>query len=138
MTDQISLFDALTAAQLTAAAHISASGRAEGLARMDAARAHARLTDPATSHRAAQSITDKALSDARRSVLDLLELIGPATDTAMLEGYDLRRVAYLWPHQSPSGLRSRRAELVLGGLVYDTGRRTILISGRQSIVWAVR
>ncbi len=41
-----------------------------------------------------------------------------------------------FPHQSPSGLRTRRKELVDAGLVVDTGRRGTLRSGRLSIIWA--
>ena len=134
MTDQPGLFDA----QLELAAQILATGRAEGLARMDTARAHARRVDPATSHQAAESISVRKLADSRQAVLDLLGRIGPATDTRIAAEYELRRESYVWPVQSPSGLRSRRAELALAGLVTDTGRREQLPSGRASIVWAVR
>ena len=37
---------------------------------------------------------------------------------------------------SPSGARTRRAELVVKGLVYDTGERVTLLSGRRAIVWS--
>jgi hypothetical protein len=44
----------------------------------------------------------------------------------------------LIPRQSESGIRTRRKELVERGLVEDTGRRDILVSGRKSIIWKVK
>jgi hypothetical protein len=42
-----------------------------------------------------------------------------------------------WPRQSPSGIRSRRAELTDLGLIIDSGRRTVTPSGRPCIVWTL-
>jgi hypothetical protein len=39
---------------------------------------------------------------------------------------------------SVSGIRTRRAELVEAGTVYDTGETRPTISGRAAIVWDVR
>jgi hypothetical protein len=90
--------------------------------------AHARRTDPHTSHAAAASITEQQLTDGQRAVLQTLRRIGPAIDPQIV-------ASYVGPWQSPSGLRTRRHELVERGLVRDTERRVKLPSGRQAIVW---
>ena len=41
-----------------------------------------------------------------------------------------------WP-VSPSGLRSRLAELVRAGWVHDTGERATMSTGRRAIIWDV-
>ena len=91
----------------------------------------ARTTDPATSHQAARSVAH--LRQTQRAVYTLLALEGPQTD---------EELAYLWHERmadpiSPSGLRTRRAELVDQGLVIDTGCRRPISSGRNAIVWGI-
>jgi hypothetical protein len=88
--------------------------------------AHARATDPATSHEAARSVK---VRESQRQVLALLRL-GPATDQELATRAYERGLRI-----SPSGLRSRRHELVDAGLVEDTGRRAVLASGRKSAIW---
>ena len=93
--------------------------------------ARARTTDPATSHQAAASVA--SLHNTQRAVYQLLALDGPATDEELL---------YLWHDRmaapiSPSGLRTRRSELVDMGYVKDTGCRRRLESGRNAIVWGL-
>ena len=91
----------------------------------------ARNSDPDTSWQAANSITD--INDRQQQVLAVLISFGPLTD------HDLQ-VAYQnsgRPPQSPSGLRTRRAELVDRGLVVDTGKRKTLPSGRSAILWDI-
>lgn len=99
---------------------------------MTAAVARARTTDPDTSHAAALSLSSHAIRDTQQEVLDVLREYGPLTDRSIL--------AILWntkgKTQSPSGLRTRRSELVDLGLVVDTGRRNTAPSRRQEIVWA--
>lgn len=90
--------------------------------------AHARRSDPDTSHAAAASISEQALTDGQRAVLQTLRRIGPAIDPQI-------HAAYVGPWQSPSGIRTRRSELVVQGLVRDTERRVRLPSGRHAIVW---
>lgn len=95
----------------------------------------ARRTDPATSHDAARSIKAAALRASQEAVLKFLRRHGPATDVELVEGYPEWARA-LHPPQSPSGLRTRRHELVEAGAVVDTGDRAELPSGRKAIVWA--
>lgn len=91
--------------------------------------AYARRTDPWTSHAAARSITEDKLRESQLAVLYLLKRIGASTDEEIADAYSGP------PRQSPSGLRTRRKELVDAGYVCDTGDRKRLVSGRLSIVW---
>ena len=68
--------------------------------------AHARRDDPDTSHAAAASVT--ALTATRLAIIDVLATYGPATDETIALHYD-------GPPASPSGLRTRRSELVRAG-----------------------
>ena len=97
--------------------------------------ARARTSDPATSHAAAASVNGK-LRETQNAVLRLLRLDGDLSDDQLLAAYDNRRRHDSgFPPQSPSGLRTRRRELVALGLVRDSGRRTTTYSGRAAIVW---
>lgn len=97
----------------------------------------ARRTDPETSHAAAASIDPDTLRQSLRDVYDLLAAAGSATDERLVTGFEFAIGDGHVKPQSPSGIRSRRSELVRAGLVRDTGRREILSSGRQAIVWEV-
>lgn len=93
----------------------------------------ARRDDPPTSWAAANSIDPVELTDRQRHVYECIRYFGPATDTEIAVFYfNSGR-----PWQSPSGLRTRRAELVDRGLIVDTGTTRPTPAGRQSIVWAV-
>ena len=87
----------------------------------------ARRTDPGTSWAAAHSVTDTTITRTKKAILRALEH-GPMTDEDIASAVG---IAYT----TPSGLRTRRRELVDAGLVRDSGRRTRLESGRQAIVW---
>jgi hypothetical protein len=89
----------------------------------------ARWTDPETSHEAAASVV--RLTVVRQAIMDLL---GKHPD-----GLTDQEIAALYsgPQASPSGLRTRRAELVDGGFVADSGRRSTTASGRRTIVWVL-
>ena len=100
--------------------------------------AKARTTDPSTSHAAAASITEDTLRESHTAVLGFLREYGPLTDVDLVIGYTDAVGLGMYPRQSQSGIRSRRAELVAAGLVEDTGERTRLASGRQAIVWAAK
>lgn len=96
--------------------------------------ARARRGDPDTSHAAAASVD--SLRDKARGVLTVLWHYGPGTDEQLAGRYALMRAYDEVPEQSPSGLRTRRAELVGLGLVRDTGERRAISTGRHAIVWA--
>ena len=97
---------------------------------------HARHTDPSTSHAAAASVSN--VSKTRSVVLSILEVSSMA-DHELVATY--RRLAEnglgVIPAASESGVRSRRAELVVAGLVKDSGARVKSPTGRSSIVWQV-
>lgn len=95
--------------------------------------AHARRTDPTTSHEAAKSVRNQ--TDTHERILELFERFGDATDEDLLVYWGQMASLNDWPPISPSGLRSRRAELVALGLVVNTGEKSITNSGRSCIVW---
>lgn len=94
----------------------------------------ARLTDPETSHAAAQSVTD--LTEKQTAVLELFKDAGPMTDVALVDTYLRLWQQRDWPKQSESGLRTRRHELAGRGFIVDTDQKRRLPSGRWAIVWA--
>ena len=89
----------------------------------------ARATDPDTSHAAAASVN--RVSETHQAIYTLILHHGPITDEALLPL--LHKTFSL---VSPSGARSRRAELVKMGRVRNTGNTAILESGRQATLWA--
>lgn len=96
----------------------------------------ARRTDPETSHAAARSVDRRSLTDVHRMIGRLLALHGPLTDEQIADAYKRRadddpRVKTV----SPSGLRTRRAELVAAGLVEDAERVAYTAAGRRTTVW---
>lgn len=97
---------------------------------------NARAGDPLTSYEAAESVGD--IGEKRRTIMWALQsLHSGATDEGIARRYEELRDEFpqFYPRQSPSGLRSRRSELVTLGLVKDSGRRGKTASGRSSIVW---
>jgi hypothetical protein len=74
------------------------------------------------------------LTEARAAVLWVLREIGPSTDEHLVAVY---RGSPEVLRQSPSGIRSRRAELVRDGWVRDSGRRECTLAGRAAVVWEV-
>jgi len=89
----------------------------------------ARTSDPDTSHDAAASIDH--IRKRQAAVLATLRALGPSTDEAMVAAYPLHQAL----PQSPSGLRTRRHELEVLGLVEWTGEKRPLLSGRMARVW---
>ena len=96
----------------------------------DSYKANARRSDPDTSHAAAQSLSSDKLRESQGAVLRHFVEHGPMTDVDLGNAYE-------GPPQSPSGLRTRRRELVDRGLLEDAGTRKRLTSGRYAIVWRV-
>lgn len=96
-------------------------------------RAVARLDDPETSWAAAASITNITQTHSR--ILTVLGDLGIGTDEDISRHYGIFASRFQWPPVSPSGLRSRRAELVEIGRIKDSGERGLTASGRKSIKW---
>jgi hypothetical protein len=96
--------------------------------------AHARRTDPETSRDAATSVTD--LRGSQAAILSVLRQ-GRADYETLIDRYNSCRRDHpdVYPRQSPSGLRTRVAELRDRGYVHDSGGRVTLPSGRHAIVW---
>lgn len=94
---------------------------------------HARLTDPGTSHEAADSVGN--LTETKKAIFYILKY--PRTDAELIDSYNTLVQRNEAPRASESGIRSRRAELVDDGLVMDTGHRAKSPSGRNMIVWAI-
>lgn len=84
-----------------------------------------------TSREAAKT-TIEDLRESQAEVLLLLLDRGPATDPEILD--QAGRAGF---QQSPSGLRTRRSELVERGLVEDTGERRETRFGNEATVWAL-
>lgn len=97
--------------------------------------AHARTSDPVTSHAAAAWLDEDTLRESQRAVLGAFGVRAQMTDTDLIRFYLQDRMRRGWPSQSTSGLRTRRRELVDGKLLRDSGRKVVLESGRKSIVW---
>jgi hypothetical protein len=94
----------------------------------------ARRTDPETSHEAASSVDGLLVKQA--AVLRVLSRICPASDDELWNAYESARAqGEALPQQSSSGMRTRRKELVERGLVWDSGFRLLMASGRKAIAW---
>jgi hypothetical protein len=100
-----------------------------------------RAGDPATSRaaarRASQDMTRKQLG-----VLTIFQMFGAMTDEQLVDKYEehLRALgkrpefADLLPTQTPSGIRSRRAELVKLQYLVPTGEKRIMRTGGEGAV----
>lgn len=88
--------------------------------------AHARRTDPGTSHEAAASV--RHVRESQQLILNTFRRCGPMHDRMLINV--LRNEG-----MSESGIRSRRAELVDQGLIRDSGDTVRLQTGRLSTVW---
>lgn len=101
----------------------------------EATLARARNTDPQTSHDAAEKV--KRMEEQRLAILVLLKAT-PLTDENIADLYELVWESQGFPPPTPSGLRSRRNELVRDGRVEATGDKKPTRSGCKSIVWQVK
>jgi len=97
----------------------------------DQEHAHARRTDPITSHLAAERASAR-LTDIQERVLTLLRIQGPATDDEIEA-----RFRHYWPDLkvSSQSIRSRRSELVRKGLAEFTGDFGRTEFGQRARVW---
>lgn len=95
--------------------------------------AHWRLSDPMTSKLAAMSIAPESITDCKRIILEYLQT--PHTDEQLVERWGIP-MSRMVAHQSPSSIRSRRAELTDLGLVQAVGYGKTR-SGRKAILWQV-
>lgn len=93
--------------------------------------AFARSTDPETSQAAAESLSGHAIRASQQEVLDVLRRFGPMTDRTLVT------IIYRadGTSQSPSGIRTRRAELYDLHLVNNSGVLNTAPSGRKEIIW---
>ena len=96
----------------------------------------ARLSDPQTSVHAAHR-AGLPLRASQVAVLHLLRQVGAVTDEELVAAYStaMRAHPVAWPPQSPSGIRSRRAELVRSGDVVANGWRQSRQTGNRMTVW---
>lgn len=99
----------------------------------------ARASDPDTSKDAAAGVARHELSRRRMAILTLFHMLGPMHDDELLRRYAQYREVQpdTFPHQSESGIRSRRAELVDSKLLRFSGKKVTLPSGNLSRVWEV-
>ena len=123
MNDQASLFTAYTDI------HTIAAEKWLG----KPADTRARRADPETSLAAAPEQANALAAATRRAIYTILKTYGPLTDEqiayhASVEGW----------YTSPSGLRTRRSELVERNLVQDSGQRARTTAGRATIIWKAR
>lgn len=95
----------------------------------------ARITDPHTSHEAADSV--KNLTQTQMGILNVLtKLRRPAADEEIIYQYQIQVRLGLLPRASESGIRSRRSELVAYGKVVAAGLgRTA--SNRKTVLWGL-
>lgn len=102
-------------------------GSCRGAGFTDGSVAPVRRDDPETSRAAADSQTSIRFNQGL--ILQALRVHGPMHDQAIYE------LDWIKEAMSPSGARTRRAELVDLGKVEATSQRVTLQSGRSAIVW---
>jgi hypothetical protein len=88
--------------------------------------AHARRTDPSTSHEAAAEVTKK-LTAYQESVMNLFLIRGEMTDVDLQNYYGL---------SAGSTFRTRRSELVKMGKLRNSGRKRVQ-DGSNRIIWEI-
>lgn len=95
-------------------------------------RAHARRTDPQTSHDAAASV--KKISETKKKILLLLRKAGPMTDEELVNMWRVYQLGKI----SESCIRSRRADLVKMNMVEYTGEKRVISTGRDAQIWRAK
>ena len=97
--------------------------------------ANARANDPETSKQAAASVTNTAM--VQRAILTIFSKQLGLCDSELTDIYYAWVDSGLATNASPSGIRSRRAELVAQEYLADSGEREKLPSGRSSVIWYI-
>lgn len=118
---------------LSAEAPAMNAAEGEGSRPLSFEQAHARRTDPQHSHDAARSVVN--LGRTREAILDILRRLGPLSDEGIADRYELDMLHGRFEPCSPSGLRSRRSELVRMGFVCDSGLTGKTAAGRACTIW---
>ena len=88
------------------------------MGRGDGMRAHARSTDPATSHEAAASVGEGKMYASQQAVLSALRVRGPMTDPEIAREIQIHGDGQTY---SDSRLQTARKELVDKDLVHADG-----------------
>jgi hypothetical protein len=92
-----------------------------------------RPTDPDTSRDAARSVSGDSMAELHAVILAVLvRATRPLCDADIHTALRYRYPERQW---SPSGVRTRRSELVRDGYVRDSGFKTVLPTGRYSVAW---
>jgi len=102
---------------------------------MDVFEAHARNSDPDTSHAAAAHVQTR-ISEACQATLEALALYGPCSDEDLQWLYDGNRAWLGWPPQRC--IRKRRKDLVDAGLAEFAGFKVKNSIGLPVRAWRVR
>jgi hypothetical protein len=99
--------------------------------------AHARHTDPETSHLAAASVRPGTVKKLREDILWYLKKFGASTDQQMFAYLKyVPQGATGLDSISPSSLRTRRSELVrMGKVVAHPTHRGTTAAGRACTIW---
>jgi hypothetical protein len=100
--------------------------------------AHARLTDPETSHEAADTVSDVTVLQG--NILQLFKIARNRgrfllTDDDTVEIYGEEREQRGWAPATPQSIRSRRSELVTKGYIVFDGRYGLTVNGRRTRGW---
>jgi hypothetical protein len=94
--------------------------------------AGARATDPESSHEAAEQARQK-LRSSQDAVLRVFKLYGAMSDEMLVRVYEslMKKEPSIFPQQTPSGLRTRRHELVLLEKIVYSGKRDASLGDRR-------
>ena len=94
--------------------------------------AHARNSDPSTSHAAAASIGDT--TPLQRRLLVLFDMAHDGLNDEQLIAMYKNAYGTAFPG-TDSSIRSRRSDLVVKGHLVDSGKFRPTLHGNKSIVW---
>jgi hypothetical protein len=104
--------------------------------------AHARTTDPDTSHEAADSVWEP--TTVQQHVLETLSAyetitgdLNGLTDDEIYTNYTQHGLRHGWVIPTPQSIRSRRKELERRGLIYFTESYGLTDSGRRTRKWSL-